>query len=261
MEIPKELKGVELFKYLKENKEDFIYAKKNEFKKADSMIASAPVLSETFIDKAEGNDTKTEVKVRAIINTTNVVDSHKDVHIDGIWNKSLQENTNIKFLQEHQMSFKTIIADKDDLDVSVNSVTWKSMGFDFEGKTEALTFDATVKQSRNNDMFKEYANKNVDNHSVGMRYVKLALAVNSEDEDYKEEKAVWDKHYDVIANKVELEKDNYFWAVTEAKVIEGSAVVMGSNSFTPTQQAKADASVEPTDEELKVDAFKDWLKS
>ena len=37
MDIPKELKGKELFKFLLENKEDILYAKKNEFKKADSI--------------------------------------------------------------------------------------------------------------------------------------------------------------------------------------------------------------------------------
>ena len=87
-------------------------------------------------------------------------------------------------------------------------------------------------------MFKQYSQGNVDNHSVGMQYVKLALAINSEEEEYKEEKEVWDKYYPKVVNNAELEKSPYFWAVTEAKVYEGSAVVMGSNSFTPTQQVK-----------------------
>ena len=81
-------------------------------------------------------------------------------------------------------------------------------------------------------MFKQYADGNVQNHSVGMRYVKLFLAVN--DEDYKEEKSVWDKYYPTIANKEAAAAQGYFWAVTEAKVIEGSAVPIGSNQITPT---------------------------
>lgn len=260
MDIPKELTGKELFKFLVENKEDILYAKKNEFKKADSITCNTPHL-EYNINKEliDYDENKTSIKVRAIINTTNVVDSHKDVHLNGIWNKSILENKNIKFLQEHQMSFKTIIADKDDLDVSVNSVTWKSLGFDFDGKTEALTFDAIVKRKRNKEMFDEYMNKNVDNHSVGMRYVKLALAINSDEEEYKEEKEVWDKVYPLVVNKVELEKSNYFWAVSEAKVIEGSAVVMGSNGFTPTIDVKSKPIV--NDEQKEIDAIKEWLKS
>ena len=239
MEIPRDLQGLELFKFLQTNKEDLIYAKKSVIKEADGLTVATTNISTGFANKAEGTDSKTEIKVRAIINTTNVIDSHKDVHLDGIWNKSIQENKNLKFLQEHVMSFKTIIADKGDLEVSVQSLTWKSLGYDFAGKTEALTFDATVKQERNPTMFKEYSSKNVDNHSVGMQYVKMSLAINSEDEDYVEEKAVWDKHINKIVNKEEAIAGNYFWAVSEAKAIEGSAVVMGSNGFTPTATSKA----------------------
>jgi len=104
MDIPKNLNGVELIKFLKENKEDIIYAKKSEVKLADSVSVFPTVLSKfEHTTKADNPEERTEVKVRAIINTTNVIDSHKDVHIDGIWNKSLSENRNIKFLKEHKL--------------------------------------------------------------------------------------------------------------------------------------------------------------
>ena len=83
-------------------------------------------------------------------------------------------------------------------------------------------------------MFKQYANGWVKNHSVGMRYVKIDLAINSESELDKDEKALWDKYYPIVANKEVADERGYFWIVSEAKVIEGSAVVMGSNSATPT---------------------------
>ncbi|HPZ10702.1 MAG TPA: hypothetical protein PL110_21610, partial [Candidatus Eremiobacteraeota bacterium] len=38
----------------------------------------------------------------------------------------------------------------------------------------------------------------------------------------------------------------YFWVVKEAKIIEGSAVVMGSNSATPTLENKEFEAVEDT---------------
>jgi hypothetical protein len=100
--------------------------------------------------------------------------------------------------------------------------------------TQALVFDATIKQSRNEFMFKEYKDGNVDNHSVGMQYVQIKLAVNSKKDSHKNEKEIWDKYVTDIANKEEAEKRGYFWAVLEAKVIEGSAVVVGSNRITPT---------------------------
>jgi len=81
-------------------------------------------------------------------------------------------------------------------------------------------------------MFDQYKDGNVKNHSVGMRYVDLQLAIN--DPDYKEEFANWNKYIDDIVNREEAEAQGFFWPVKEAKVIEGSAVPLGSNWVTPT---------------------------
>ena len=85
-------------------------------------------------------------------------------------------------------------------------------------------------------MLNQYKQGNVKNHSVGMQYVKLIMAVN--DEDYGAEFEAWEKYYPLIANKAEADAHGYFWAVKEAKVIEGSAVPIGSNRATPTLDIK-----------------------
>jgi hypothetical protein len=173
----------------------------------------------------------------------------------------LKENRRLKHLQEHDMSFKSIISDKDDLKAFVKNYTWRELGFDVEGKTQALVFDSVVKRDRNEFMFKQYKDGNVDNHSVGMIYVNMKLAVDSEDEDFEEEKAVFDKHIEDIFNKEEVKKKGHFWAIYEAKAIEGSAVVMGSNPLTPTLQSKdedVETELEKTNR-LKVEAYKKWL--
>jgi hypothetical protein len=58
-------------------------------------------------------------------------------------------------------------------------------------------------------MFNQYAKGYVKEHSVGMRYVKLELAVNSDSKYDAEEKAIWDKYIDEIVNKV-AEEQSYF---------------------------------------------------
>jgi len=94
-------------------------------------------------------------------------------------------------------------------------------------------------------MFRQYANNYVTNHSVGMRYVKIFLAVN--DAEYIEENEVWNRYINSIVNaEIAIEK-GYFYAVTEAKVIEGSAVPVGSNHITPTR------SVTPKIEQLETE--------
>ena len=61
-----------------------------------------------------------------------------------------------------------------------------------------------------------------------------ATAAMTEADAIAKEKAIWDKYINQVINRDASEEQGYFWAVTEAKVIEGSAVVMGSNYATPT---------------------------
>ena len=226
----------DLFKALKENKHSLISLKKSIEKRADSINYVNSINSDLTANKEE-NGTQTEVEklqVKVIINTTNFIDSHNDLHINGIWNKSVSDNANKGFLhlQEHDRDFDKVISDN--AKGYVESITWKSIGFPYNGKTEALIFDSIIEKKRNEFMFKQYSNGWVKNHSVGMRYVKIDLAINSESEWDKDEKELWDKYYPVVANKEVADERGYFWVVSEAKIIEGSAVVMGSNSATPT---------------------------
>jgi hypothetical protein len=95
-------------------------------------------------------------------------------------------------------------------------------------------------------MEEQYRKGFVKNHSVGMRYVVIKLCVNEPDNDYyKEEYANWVQYSSMVANISDAEAQGYFWAVLEAKVIEGSAVVKGSNSITPTLGIK---SVQPSED-------------
>ena len=134
------------------------------------------------------------------------------------------------------MSFDNIISDK--VKASTAEMTWKELGFNFAGKTEVLLFDSEIEKIRNPYMFEQYARGYVKNHSVGMRYVQLLLCINRDEKYYIEEKENWDRYIPEVANREDAEDAGYFWAVTEAKFIEGSAVPLGSNPATPTQSVK-----------------------
>ena len=243
-------------KDLKSDKSKLYAMKKATMKHADSVSYMLPNID------VDSNDVNKEaaiistldvnkILIKSVINTTNLFDSHGDVHFEGLWGKSLKETKNLMLLQEHQMKFDKVISDE--VNAYTKKLTWKSLGFDYEGSTQALVFDSTVVKNKYNDMmFEMYMNGKVKNHSVGMRYVKLSLAVDSKDKYWAEEKEVYDKYIDQIVNKSEI--DGYFWAVFEAKVIEGSAVLRGSNIATPTisitetKEAVKDTSttIEPT---------------
>lgn len=214
------------------NKASLIAQKKAAVKHGDVVTMPASVVTQKAATGAE----KGTIQVKAVINTTGFLDSHDDVHIKGIWNKSVKELKYPMHLQEHKLAFDKIIADGDEVKVSVQDITWKELGYSYSGSTDALVFDSTISIKRNSFMAEQYQNGYVKNHSVGMQYVKLFLAVN--DERYKEEFATWNQYIDQVANKEEAEERGYFWAVTEAKIIEGSAVPIGSNTATPTLEVK-----------------------
>lgn len=268
-EIPQFKDQKALKAFLVENEELLIASRKSTIKEAAGFYAAPSLLLDEVVlggamkaeDKTSKLLDKDVLQAKAAINTTNMFDSHKDLHIPGMWDKSLKENKNAMHLEEHQRSFKNIIASGSDVKAYVETKTWKSLGYNFEGKTEVLTHDVNIRKERHAYMHEQYAKGYVNNHSVGMQYVKILLAVNDED-DYPEYKEIWDKYIDLGINKAKAEEWGYFWAVTEAKYIEGSAVPMGSNHLTPTQSVKEiNTDAEDLSAELneKLKAYKNFL--
>lgn len=141
------------------------------------------------------------------------------------------------------MTLKEILADKDLAMLKKKSEIQKS---DFSGilldsvtkaynagisKLEVLVYEAIVKRDRNEEMFKNYLNGWVLNHSVGMRYIKLLFCYNNDDPSNSQDKENYDKYKEYALNKDDI--GEYFWAILEARNIEASAVVKGSNFLTP----------------------------
>ena len=250
----------ELFKALIENKKELVSIKKSSTKNADAV--SFGYLNTSIEIDTNKEDVQSQMQnpeslnVKVVINTTNFLDSHGDVHVNGIWNKSVKDNVSYLHLQEHEREFDKVITDS--AKGYVQSMTWKKLGLPYDGKTEALIFESTIDKKRNEFMLNQYANGWVKNHSVGMRYVQLELAINTEAEYDKEYKALWDEFYPIIANKENADERGYFWVVKEAKIIEGSAVVMGSNSATPTLENKEE--IEPSKDTLDTEPSIDTQK-
>lgn len=251
------------------NKGTLIAQKKAELKKADAISYLTPIY-DTKEDVFKANESiknykeLDSIKVQAVINTTNVIDSHQDLHVDGIWTKSIKENKNIMHLQEHKMSFDSIISDGKDLKAYTKMFNWSDLGVDAKGQTQALVFESVVKADRNARMFEQYAKGYVKNHSVGMQYVKLLLAVN--DDEFQEEFNNWNKYIGMAINPESAEEQGYFWIVTEAKAIEGSAVPIGSNRFTPTTennmnepQKSTQSTIEPSTDTQLLDKLNNLL--
>lgn len=224
----------EQLKWLFENRNNISAQRKSISKESDEIAFISFAVDEKGEQvKAENPipEDADKLKVKIVINTTGLLDSHSDVHIPGLWKKTLSESKMFYHIQEHRFDFRGIISDE--VKAYTEDMTWKSLGADFGGKTEALIFESIILKDRNEYMFEQYRKGYVRNHSVGMRYIKDYFCINSD--AYPDQKENWDKYIKYVANKEEAEAKNYFWAVTEAKIIEGSAVVRGSNWATPTE--------------------------
>jgi hypothetical protein len=221
----------ELFAELKKNEAKLIDMRKAE-KFAPSINSNLrPVGDATKFDMEDGF-------IYPIINTTNYMDSHNDVHISGLWTKSVQEQQGkIYYVADHDLSLKSIIAYKEDVEILLIDTTFKELGYELEGSTQALVFKVD-KNKIQLEQVKKIIEKRINiQHSVRMRYINVKIAINSTNPDYADNKAVFDEYLPYIANKERVIEQGYFYAVVEAAISkEGSMVPFGSNDITPLFQ-------------------------
>jgi len=222
----------ELHLALLENKDVLIDMKKSSVKHSDGSLLS--------LKKEDGATKSIHLKdgfFYPVINTTLFLDSHNDLHINNIWNKSVKEQQGlIYYLADHDLSVDKIIAHPQDIEISVKSIAWKDLGASYEGETQALVYKISKDKIRL-ESAKTIVNENIPiQNSVCMQYVKMLLCVDSKSPDFLEEKANYDKYFPMMVNK-EADISGYFWAILEAKIYrEGSMVIAGSNSLTPILQ-------------------------
>jgi len=227
------------------NKAEIISLKKAEIKTVKGGLTN---VSKTSAIKGVFKDNELSLERTIVGNTYLWMDSHDDVHAKNIFAKSIKENKSIFHLHDHE--FKITAKVGEPKSVYEQEIAWKDLGVDKSGMTQALLMDTEIMKEYNSQIFAEYKANRVNQHSVGMVYVKIDLAVN--DEEYEEEYKTWIDNVDSIGNKDKAEEKGYFWFVREAKLIEISAVLMGSNELTPTMQEdteeadKVTSTTEPT---------------
>jgi len=247
----------ELFKSLFEKQDLIIDLKKSQvYKSCDKgglkILHSKTLNSEKSIDGAK------EGFIYPIISTTRFLDSHKDVHFDGCFNKTIKDQQGkIKYILDHQLNYDSVIAWQKDVKLVKQLIDWSTVGKDFDGQTEALIFEISKDNIKRKDVLLDIENKVEEfENSIRMVYHKIVLGMNSDHKEHKKNKTYFDKKIDSIANKDEVLEDGYFWGVEELGIHkEGSLVVAGgSNSATSIFEAVGDTSkkIEPSRDTQKV---------
>lgn len=234
MKLPEFNSKKEKFDYLLKNKQTIIDMKKSVVKH------STPFELNTFAQKTVKalntnyeDDIDSGVIKRDIIgNTYYWMDSHYDVHVGNTFGKSIKERGVEKIYHLHDHVHQVMAKIGEAQSIEEKEMDWADLGVNKQGKTTALVMTSNIMKDYNSKMFSLYLTNKIDQHSVGMIYVKIDLAIN--DPEYKEEFATWQKYIDLLGNREKAEEVGFFWAVKEAKLIETSAVLEGSNEITPT---------------------------
>ncbi len=226
-------------KELVEQKADLIAIKKGATKYVDGGLNSVSKSIKSLSNKSVFKDGDNSLERTIVGNTYYWMDSHDDVHGKGCFSKSIKEN---KAFHLHDHEFKITAKVGEPIRTYEDSVSWKDLNIDKSGTTEALFMDTEIRKDYNAQIFNEYKSNRINQHSVGMQYVKIDLAVN--DEQYEEEYKVWTDNIDKLGNPQRANEKGFFWLVREAKLIEISAVLLGSNELTPTMGENKQADLE-----------------
>lgn len=218
------------------NKSELIAIKKGVIKHSDT-VCTLPMKSISETIKLEmGEDTTNK---RVVANTYYWLDSHGDVHVKGIFTKSIKESVIFHF-DNHNHSFASKVGEvKSVKEITVN---WQDLGVEKDGTTICLIGETELIEDYNKQIYNAYKNNQITQHSVGMQYVTIDLAVNNplETEYYKR----WNEVYPMLGNPDKADEMGYFWIVREAKLKEYSSVLWnGSNSLTPTIEDKTEADI------------------
>jgi hypothetical protein len=104
--------------------------------------------------------------------------------------------------------------------------------YGYIGSGDALVHKFNVIKDIDEATYNRYLRHLIKQHSIGLQYVNIMLAVN--DPDFEEEFKVWNTYIEQIINKEHTKEVGYFWYVTEIKLVENSAVLFGANPLTPT---------------------------
>mgnify|MGYP003631525625 FL=1 len=231
-----------LFEALRTNKSHIIEMKKAQVLKScekETTIKARLLKPELLSGAAKELLLDSEYHYIAV-NSTKILDSHEDLHLDGLWSKSVKEQQGKNYLVlDHQLSVFNTVVKKEDIEMFTAVVPFAAIGKAYEGDTEVLVYKF-LKSKVLMPAISEWLESGDDiEASVRMQYVKLDLAMDSEEEADKEAKRIFDKYYPIIANKEDFEEIKYFWIISEAKnVRESSLVLAGSNGATGALESK-----------------------
>lgn len=169
-----------------------------------------------------------------VFNTTRILDSHEDVHIDGLWKKTIQEKQFKNYVvTDHELEVLNTVVRKEYVEIFTAKIPFSLIGKSYNGNTEALIYKFP-KDKVQIPIVKEWLESgDALEGSVRMKYIKYVFCIDSNNPEDEEFKSNYNKYIDYIANKEDFEYIPYFFAVLEASnERESSVLIDASNKAT-----------------------------
>lgn len=234
VQIPQFANKSDLHRYLVSNKSKLISQKKSMPIFSDSCsfgIAKVHSTEDSFKANTPVFEDVDTLRVKVVANTANWIDSYFDMLLPDCWKRSIQQRKSlIPHLHDHIHQLAAKVGEVVDIYSSTMSLT--ELGLNKQGTTQSLLFITDIIKSYNEKVFNQYKLGKVKQHSIGMQYVELELAIN--DPDSQKEMDFWEKYYPQVINKEVADEYGFFWVVPEIKLLENSGVLFGANELTPT---------------------------
>lgn len=243
MSITKSILGVKkefadkeaLIKYVKDNLTQIIDAKKVEqFSYNKGLAVSCKSLNGTKLTVSEKAIEVDDDYWYIAVNTTNILDSHDDLHVNGIWNTTVKDQQGKNYLVDtHSITIDTTIVKKEHIEMFVATVAFEALGYPYKGDTQVLVYKFRKDQVIHDKARYWLESGDEIQASVRMRYVTIEFALDSnapEDEVFKKR---YVEYLGKIANRQDFDYIPYFFIVKEAiNQRESSLVPFGSNHVT-----------------------------
>jgi DNA-directed RNA polymerase subunit RPC12/RpoP len=255
--IPSFANQKDLFSYLRKNADKIIGQKKALPTITDDLDFGYSINQQvkTFSKKDNSSSAPDpqvadgELPVDIIANMSGWCDSYMDVMVKDNWNKSISDvgasgQKLIYHLKNHgtgyQYTTDSIIGKDPMLFVKMVDLSQFNFKSDIK-KAQGLMMSSIVVREYDEKAYCLYRDKQIKQHSIGLQYIKIYLCINSTEEEDTMYKENWDKYYPQVINKDKVDSKGFFWAVTESRILEVSAVLFGANELTPVEsQSKSD---------------------
>lgn len=195
--------------------------------------------------KNDGEMKEDSIRVKVVANTANFMDSDFDVLLPNAAKKSISERRDkIPHIADHIYKADSKVGEV--ADIMLQDVSYSELGLPGNGATQAIVFVTDVFKSYNEKLFEQYKRGTANQHSIGLWYVKVELALDAPDD--KRHFEIWEKYRGQIINGEKADQFGFFWAVSEIKLIENSTVLFGANEITPilATENQEEKSVEPS---------------